>query len=399
MQGPAATQCIAAQALVGRLRSVFEQQFNGCADVYRAPGRVNLIGEHTDYNDGFVMPAAIGFYTFVAAGPREDQKLCVYSEDFSERREFDLSSVQPGPTAHWSDYVRGVAGALLARGHKLRGANLAIKGEVPIGAGLSSSASIEVACALALLGTAALQVDRMEVALACQQAEHQYAGAMCGIMDQFISCFGQAGHALMLDCRTLEHESLDLDGNARIVICNTKVKHTLAGGEYNLRRQDCEDGVQWLKPHIPGIRALRDVTMAQLEEFGKGLPGVTYRRCRHVIGENDRVRAAAQALKSGDMTRFGSLMGESHASLRDDYEVSCKELDSMVKIASGLDGVYGSRMTGGGFGGCTVNLVREDCVEQFKNVVGCEYEKATGITPEIYVCDAAEGAGSVPEEL
>jgi len=365
------------------------------AGIFRAPGRVNLIGEHTDYNDGFVMPSALEFYTYVAAGPRDDRKLSVYSIDYNEGRHFDLDDIALSPTGHWSDYVRGVAGVLQASGNAVRGANLVIKGEVPIGAGLSSSAAIEVASALALLTTSGLTWSRIQMALACQRAEHEYVGTKCGIMDQFISCCGRANHALLLDCRSLDCELLKIDDSIRIVVCNTMVKHDLAAGEYNRRRADCEMGVRFLQQFMPEIRALRDVTLSQLAEYGTGLAPVTYRRCRHVISENARVLEAANALKKSELARFGVLMGESHRSLRDDYEVSCNELDLMVKLANQCGGVYGARMTGGGFGGCTVNLVDADAVEEFKATVAREYKSATGLHPEIYVCTAADGAGEI----
>jgi galactokinase len=363
--------------------------------VFRAPGRVNLIGEHTDYNDGYVMPAALAFYTYVAAGARVDRKLNVYSNDFDETRSFDLDDPAYGPTGHWSDYVRGVAGVLQACDRTVRGANLVIKGEVPIGAGLSSSAALEVATALALLCNWGLVWSRVQMAKACQRAEHEYAGTKCGIMDQFISCCGRANHALLLDCRSLEYEPLKIEDRVRIVVCNTMVKHELAGGEYNRRRADCEAGVRFLKQFLPEIRALRDVTLSQLAEYGTGLPPITYKRCRHVISENARVLEAADSLKEGNLERFGALMGESHVSLRDDYEVSCKELDLMVDLAKKCGGVFGSRMTGGGFGGCTVNLVEADVVEEFKTTIAREYKSATGLLPQIYVCTAADGASEV----
>lgn len=391
------------QATTGRftsieVREIFESLFGKCEGVYRAPGRVNLIGEHTDYNDGFVMPVAIGFYTYVAAARRSDRKLAIYSVDYQQTREFLLDEIRVETTGHWSDYVRGVAGVLQSRGIRLPGASLVIKGEVPIGAGLSSSASLEVACALALLAVSGVTLDPMELALACQQAEHQYGGTRCGIMDQFIANYGKSGHAVMLDCRSLDHQLVKLNGHAQIVICNTKVKHNLAKGEYNLRRQDCEAGVRHLQRHLPEIKALRDVTMAQLESHGGDLPEVTFRRCRHVIGENLRVQLAVEALNAGDLERFGVLMRESHNSLRGDYDVSCKELDTMVEIGSGIEGVYGARMTGGGFGGCTVNLVSSGSVEHFREIITREYERTTGIAPDVYVCEAAQGAGPAPEE-
>jgi galactokinase len=377
------------------LQVAFQERFGREAKVFRAPGRVNLIGEHTDYNDGFVMPAAIGFYTYIAIAPRDDRRLQIYSENFREEHRLDLDNLEGPPARHWSDYVRGVAAVLEASGCNLQGADILISSEVPIGSGLSSSAALEVSTAMALLGVAGSTMSREQLALSCQRAENEYTGARCGIMDQFISCFGRADHALLLDCRTLERELLPLSASARIVVCNTKVKHNLAGGEYNERRADCEASVEYLRQFFPGIKALRDVTLAELEEYGSGLSEVRLRRCRHVISENMRVQEAAKALQSGDLARFGELMHASHGSLRDDYEVSCRELDVMVELASKFGGVYGARMTGGGFGGCTVNLVREDTVEGFRREIAQGYKKATGIDPEIYICIAAEAAAEV----
>jgi len=373
----------------------FKRQFGEPIGVFRAPGRVNLIGEHTDYNDGFVMPAALQFSTYVAAGPRIDRKLNVYSVDFGESRCFDLGNISTGPTGHWGDYVRGVAAALQARGNAIRGANLVVKGDVPIGAGLSSSAALEVSTALALLTNSGLSWSRVQLAETCQRAEHEYAGTNCGIMDQFISCFGRANHALLLDCRNLTFEMLEINSHVRIVVCNTMVRHELASGEYNSRRVDCEAGVRFLRQFLPSIRALRDVTLTQLQQYGASLPEVTYKRCHHVVSENARVLEAASALKRSDLSRFGVLMGESHLSLRDSYEVSCKELDLMVDLAGQCNGVYGARMTGGGFGGCAVALVESDAVDEFTVAVAKGYQRATGLQPEIYVCTAADGAGEV----
>lgn len=377
---------------VSSLRERFTSLYGGTPRVFRAPGRVNLIGEHTDYNDGFVMPAAIGFATWIAAGPREDGKLCVYSDKFAESQDWELSGLAPGPTGHWSDYVRGVAGVMQARGHKLRGVNLVVHSTVPVGSGLSSSAAIEVATAIALMGISGLEVPRAEVALICQQAEHLYAGARCGIMDQFISAHGRAGHAVLLDCRSLGFEYVPIPSCVRVVICDTRVKHAVSGGEYNERRAACEAGVAHLSKSLPDIRALRDVTPQQLEAHKAGLPEVTYRRCRHVVGEIERTAQAAEALKTGDLARFGRLMYESHYSLRDDYEVSCSELDILVDIASQLQGVYGARMTGAGFGGCTVNVLDESAVPDFHVKIASQYMRAVGSQPKIYVSEAADGA-------
>ena len=379
------------------LKEKFEALYGTTPRIFRAPGRVNLIGEHTDYNDGFVMPAAIGFSTFVAIAPRTDRRLVISSEGFADQADFDLSELRarrsrPPGQEHWSDYVCGVAATLEQAGFRLPGANLLVRGEVPIGAGLSSSAAIEVATGFALLTVAGFSVDCVELAKLCQRAENEFVGMRCGIMDQFISCNGQAGHALLLDCRSLDYRLLPLADEVRLVICNTMVKHELASGEYNRRREQCEAGVHHLAQHLPGIRALRDVTLQELETYGRDLPEVVYRRCRHVISENARVLLAAEALERADLAAFGQLMNESHRSLRDDYEVSCDELDLMVNLAGQPAGVYGARMTGGGFGGCTINLVSAENVDDFRQAVTSGYQQATGYTPEIYICSASAGA-------
>jgi galactokinase len=375
------------------LQEKFRELYGVAARVYRAPGRVNLIGEHTDYNDGFVMPAAIGFYTWVAIAPRRDRRLLMHSENFGERREFDLDDPLPAALGHWSDYVRGVAVTLEKTGHRLDGANLLIQGEVPMGAGLSSSAAIEVAVGQALLDNSKISIDRSSLAQQCQRAENEFVGTRCGIMDQFVSCCGQAGHALMLDCRSLSYRLLPLGGSVQLVICNTLVKHDLASSAYNLRRAECEEAVKSLRRSLREIRALRDVSLEELESCASELAATIYRRAKHVVSENRRVQVAARALELGDLTGFGQLMQESHRSLREDFEVSCEELDRMVEIAFGVEGVYGARMTGGGFGGCTINLVRSDCVEEFRSKMSLCYKQATGLVPEIYTCEAAQGVG------
>ncbi len=368
---------------------------NNDTRTFRAPGRVNLIGEHTDYNDGFVMPAAIDLSTWVRVSPREQRKLQIHSENFAEEIEVDLDDQNLARRGHWSDYPVGVAVMLERAGHRLHGARLHVRSEVPIGSGLSSSAAIEVATACALVANSGLQIDPRELALLCQKAENEFVGARVGIMDQFVSLFGQAQKALLLDCRSLEFELLPLPDNVRLIICNTMVKHELASSAYNERRAQCEAGVKHLAKFVPNVVALRDVTIEQLEQFGRDLPEVVYRRCRHVITENVRVMSAARALKDGDLREFGRLMAESHQSLRDDYEVSSKELDLMVELARDVKGVYGARMTGGGFGGCTVNLVNDEHVQPFRENVAPEYERITGLDPEIYICKASKGAEEV----
>ena len=374
------------------LADEFQHSHHTRPSIFRAPGRVNLIGEHTDYNDGFVMPAAIGFYTWVATSARPDRTLHVHSGEFHETIDLSLDSLAGPPRKHWSDFVRGVAAVLQSRGVQLSGSNMIIQGQVPMGAGLSSSASLEVATGLALLAISQAEVPQLELVKICQRAEHEYVGTRCGIMDQFIAVYASSGHALMIDCRSLDYQSLSIPDDARLVICNSMVKHVLASGEYNRRRAECEAGVKVFRMNSPAVHALRDVTMVDLANHETELPEVVYRRCRHVISENERVIKAATALEERNLRAFGELMAESHRSLRDDYEVSCAELDTMVDLANQVEGVYGARMTGGGFGGCTVNIVRAECVAGFARDVVQGYEQATNIAPKIYVCSSAHGA-------
>ncbi len=371
----------------------FRRLFERSPRIFRAPGRVNLIGEHTDYNDGFVMPAAIDLACRVAIAGREDRRLVVRSENFQDPVELDLDQSHPRRVGRWSDYVRGVAVVLEESGHRLRGANLLINSEVPIGSGLSSSAAIEVASGLALLGNSGQEIQRLELARLCQRAENEFVGARCGIMDQFASCFGQTGHALLLDCRSLEYRPLPLPAGVDLVICDSGVRHDVASGDYNVRRAECEAGVRVLARRRRKIRALRDATLDDLESSRTELGEVVYRRCRHVVTENARVLQAAEALERGDLKEFGRLMAESHRSMRDDFEISCAELDLLVELADKSPGVYGARMTGGGFGGCTINLVEAVEVEQFRSSVSATYQQATGRTARIYVSEAAAGAG------
>jgi galactokinase len=373
----------------------FRSRFDGASRVYRAPGRVNLIGEHTDYNDGFAMPAAIEFYCWVAIGPRQDRKLSVYSEEFSASAEVDFDSGSIVPTKSWSDYPIGVALELEKAGFPVRGANLFIESEVPMGAGLSSSAAIEVATALAIAEHSGASPDRLQLARLCRRAENEFVGARVGIMDQFVSLHGQKDHALLLDCRSLTFESLAIPDSVKLVISNTMVKHELASSEYNRRRADCEEAVRRLATVLPGIRALRDVTLEQLEKHRGLLSEVIYKRALHIVTENARVLDSAQALRAGDIERFGKRMAESHRSLRDLYEVSCRELDLMVDLAYQQKGVFGARMTGGGFGGATINLVNARHAGEFKEKLAKAYQKETGLVPQIYICKPAEGASAV----
>ena len=374
-----------------QLTESFVARFGTSPIVVQAPGRVNLIGEHTDYNDGFVMPAAIQFHTAIAIAARNDEQLVIASENYGGHMEFTLAELPVVARGHWSDYVVGVAAKLNERGIRLGGANLLISGDVPQGAGLSSSASLEVAVCGAFLELLGERMEAAEMALLCQKAENEFVGARCGIMDQFVSVHGQRDRALLLDCRSLAYSEQPLPANVRLVICNTMVRHSLAGGEYNRRRQECETGERFFAERRTGVKALRDVSMAEFEEYSDKLTETIRKRCRHVISENARVADAAKALRQEDLVSFGRLMEQSHVSLRDDFEVSCRELDVLVDLANQADGVYGARMTGGGFGGCTINLVKDEKVEHFKAMIEQGYERATGQRPEVYVCTASDG--------
>ncbi len=373
----------------------FARIFGGRPRIFRAPGRVNLIGEHTDYNDGFVMPAAVAFSTYVAIAARTDRKLVIHSEEFPGDFQFDLDRMPAKRTGAWCDYLLGVASALRQKGIQLQGANLLVHGEVPIGAGLSSSAAFEVASALALMSVNGVNLSLREVARLCQQAENEFVGARVGIMDQFVSCMGKANHALLLDCRSLEFQLVPILPGISLVVCNTMVKHDLATGTYNARREECEIGVRYFAKLDDKIRALRDVSLEMFDAHAQNLPATIAKRCSHVIRENQRTLDAARALSDGDLARMGELMRESHMSLRDLYEVSCPELDAMVDAAQGLPGFCGGRMTGGGFGGCTVNLVREENAADFAREVAARYLQKTGIVAQVYLCTAEDGAAEL----
>jgi galactokinase len=403
----------------------FETAVGRSPRLYRAPGRVNLIGEHTDYNDGFVLPIALDRDTWVAAAPRDDGTLVVRSREFNETVSINLEAgispdvvAQPfraAPAANgrpeglryestptsmapvsaacpWSRYILGVARTLDCVG----GADLMIASDVPIGAGLSSSAALEVACGFALLDLAGAPIDLDDLARAAQRAEHDFAGTRCGIMDQTIACHGRADAALWLDTRSLDRRWLLLPPRVRVVVCNTMVRHELASGEYNARRADCEAGVAVLAGLRPSVRALRDVTLADLDAVSDRLSERVSRRCRHVITENARVGQAAEALENRDVHRVGVLMNESHDSLRRDYDVSCTELDTMVAIARSLAGVHGARMTGGGFGGCVVALVDRAAAATVVREIVRKYKSATGTTPDVWPTGAGAGVGAWP---
>ena len=356
--------------------------------IIAAPGRVNLIGEHTDYNDGFVLPAAIDRHVVFAASPRDDRQVRLYAADFCRCAEFDLDDIQPDQDEPWSNYERGVAWALQEAGYELRGMDVAITSDVPIASGLSSSAALEMATAQAFEMASDLQLDGVKRALLGQRAENEFVGMRCGIMDQYIISLGKHDHALLIDCRSLEYQLVPLPKGYSLVICDTKKRRGLVDSEYNTRRQECEEGAR-----ILGVSALRDVTVKDLKRRQTELPPIVRKRCQHIITENQRVLDAVEALEKADVTRFGQLMNASHISLRDDYQVSCKELDVMVEAAWRQKGVLGGRMTGAGFGGCTVNLVEsdKDKIRAFRENVTEEYKARTGLDTEIYVCKAEDG--------
>jgi galactokinase len=373
----------------------FVKMYGPTPIIVQAPGRVNLIGEHTDYNDGYVFPAAIAFQTRIGIAKREDRRVLVYSENYAEQVELNLDKLPSRGRGHWSDYVVGVIRLLAGRLGTLPGADVLLSGDVPQGAGLSSSASLEVAVCTAFLEIAQQRLDRTAAALLCQQAENEFVGARCGIMDQFISVHGKKDHALLLDCRTLAYQRLPIPPEVSLVICNTMVRHSHSASGYNQRRAECEVATRFFSERLAGVKALRDVSVEDFERLGGELPEVIRKRARHVITEDARVLKAGEALAASDVKRFGTLMKESHASLRDDFEVSCEEVDVMVRLAEENPGVYGARMTGGGFGGCSINLVESKFVEQFKSKVLAGYEKTTGRVPDVYVSSAADGAGKL----
>ena len=383
--------------IVVQAQGAFEAAFDSQPDVLvQAPGRVNLIGEHTDYNEGFVFPAAIDRWVVVTAQPRTDKLVRIRSTMHEETVEFMADDVLESDGT-WSDYPRGVVQEFQKLGHTLCGFDAAVVGNVPMASGLSSSAAVEMAIGKALMELNGIEITGPDLALLGQRAENTFVGVNCGIMDQFISANGKADHALFLDCRDLSYELVPLVGeDVRIVICNSGVTRGLTDSAYNERRSACESGASHLALATgTEIRALRDVSLEMLEAYRGALSETVLNRCHHVITENERTLQAVELLKVGNLAGFGKLMAASHASLRDDYEVSGKELDLLVEIAQGVPGVLGARMTGAGFGGCTVNLVESQAVDALMDAVNARYEKETKLTPEIYVCSAVNGAERV----
>jgi galactokinase len=403
---PVQVDAVAPEVLAAQFRRIFTSGGEGPVVVARAPGRVNLIGEHTDYNDGFVMPVAVDRQIILvgqraaagAAGqgsPEGTPRIVrLVSRNFGRQATFDLDHRRKetsGPT--WVNYPQGVADVLERAGYRLPPMNILVWGNVPLGAGMSSSAAFEVASIGLYTRLIGVELDPRDAIRKAQQAENEFVGVQCGIMDQFISRLGRAGHALLLDCRSLDYEQVPMTLRGfRLGVCHSGVSRGLAASAYNQRRAECDEGVALLRRHMPHIRALRDVTCADLERYGGDLPPVVERRCRHVVEENARVQEAAVALRAGDLTRLGELLVASHASLRDLYEVSSRELDTLVELAMAVPGVAGARLTGAGFGGCTVNLVREDAWDDFTRTIETQYPARTGKEPTIYHCHIVQGA-------
>ncbi|HHV43953.1 MAG TPA: galactokinase [Firmicutes bacterium] len=379
-----------------RLIEAYHQRFGQADELFhaRGPGRVNLIGEHTDYNDGFVLPIAIDRALNIVGARRPDREVHVYSLDFNRSTRFPLDDIQHSKRETWSNYIRGVL-LYLQEQYKLPGMNMVISGNIPRGAGLSSSAGFEVATAMFAEAVAGFSMDPVEMVKLCQRAENEFVGVACGIMDQFISRLGEKDHALFLDCRSLEYELVPMimDDHAFVVV-NSGVKRGLVDSEYNRRRAECEEGVEVLRTVLPGIQKLRDVSVEDFEKHRDLLSPTVAKRCEHVVKENQRVLDTVEAFKNNDLAKAGQLMNESHASLRDLYEVSCRELDILTEIALDTDGVLGSRMTGAGFGGCTITLVAREQVEELCSRIEREYPARTQLEPEIYIVTAADGASS-----
>jgi galactokinase len=381
------------------LRSLHLSRFKAEPEIFAAPGRVNLIGEHTDYAEGFVMPAAIDFATLAAISPRSDGKIVFYSENFSEECAFDSSALPVAASKHWSDYPMGVLAILAGEGHRMTGFSLSLYGDVPLGSGLSSSAAIEVATAFAVTSLLNVHYPGPQLARLCQRAENEFVGANCGIMDQFISANGEENHALLIDCRDLSFRPAPIPANVALVIANTMVKHSVAGGEYTSRRAEVEEAARVIARHRPEVRFLRDATVEDLKKWGGEMSPNALKRARHVITENTRTVAAAEALIHHDLKELGRLMAEAHESYSKNFEASCSEADTMVELANQLLGLIGARLTGGGFGGCTVNLVEQQEARRFAEALRTNYANATGITPQIHICHASSGAHKVTPTL
>jgi galactokinase len=373
----------------------FVKNFTGKPLVVRSPGRVNIIGEHTDYNNGFVLPAAIDKAIYVAVTPRNDETIRLYSGEFNEAFETSLREMKP-TSQGWPNYILGVVDQMEKRGYPVRGFDLAIDGDVPIGSGLSSSAAVECATGFALNEVFKLGIEKLDLALIAQKAEHEFARVMVGIMDMFASVFGKKDHVIKLDCQSLDYEyvPLRLEGY-RILLLNTNVKHSLGSSEYNTRRKQCEAGVEMVREHHPEVDSLRDVTMDMLHKYVEPRDALIYRRCKYVVEEKERLLTGCEDLKRGDIKSLGDKMFRTHEGLSREYEVSCKELDFLVDEVRNNPAVLGARMMGGGFGGCTINLVKEDAIDQLVKKIGADYRRGMNLEMTPYVAQIEDGTSIV----
>ena len=377
---------------IAAFRALHEARFEAEPAIFSAPGRVNLIGEHTDYAEGFVMPAAINFATLAGISPRADGKSALFSENYGQVLYFDAADLPAKATQHWTDYPLGVISILAGEGHTIPGFSLSLWGDVPLGSGLSSSAAVEVATGLAVTSLIGVDYPRPVLARLCQRAENEFVGANCGIMDQFISANGAKDHALLLDCRDLSYKLAPIPEHVELVIANTMVKHSVAGSGYTSRRADVEAACAVIASHRPEVKFLRDATLDDLKKWGGEMTPTALKRARHVITENTRTVAAAKALIDGELHELGRLMAEAHESYSKDFEASCEEADTMVALAQNLPGLIGARLTGGGFGGCTINLVEHQQANAFVQALGELYKSKTAIAPQIHICHASGGA-------
>lgn len=377
------------------ISDTFSQLFSTQPLIVRSPGRVNIIGEHTDYNEGFVLPAAIDKAIYIAIGKRDDDKVMLHSQEFREDHASSLHNLQRS-SKHWPDYILGVTDQLMKKGCPLKGFNLVVDGNVPIGAGLSSSAAVECATIFALNELFGLQLSKLDMVRMAQKAEHEFAGVKVGIMDMFASMFGKKDHAIRLDCRSLdyEYEPLRLEG-IRILLLNTNVKHSLSSSEYNTRRAQCEQGVEWVREHHPGVRSLRDATPDMLDKWVAPRDPVIYKRCRYVVEEIQRLLQGCEDLRRGDIAALGAKMFRTHEGLSREYEVSCPELDFLVDAVKGNPAILGARMMGGGFGGCTINLIKEDAIDELVKRISVSYQKQMGLELTAYVARIEDGTAVI----
>ena len=378
--------------MIKNITSIFLEKYSEEPIVFRSPGRVNILGEHTDYNEGFVLPAAIDKNIYVAISKRTDNIINLYAVDFDESFTGDINDVKIS-TTQWANYMLGVVDQLQKKGFTLTGFNAVVDGDIPIGAGLSSSAAVECATIFALNEIFALGLDRLQMTPLAQKAEHVFAGVNCGIMDQFASMFGKKDHVIKLDCRSLDYEYVPfkLDGY-KIVLLNTNVKHNLAASEYNTRRQQCEKGVALIAAHHPEVKSLRNANVDMLAQYVEPVDPLVYQRCKYVVQENERLLGACEDLKRGDIQSLGEKMFQTHNGLRYFYDVSCKELDFLVEYVKNIPAVAGARMMGGGFGGCTINLVKEEAIEKLITDISQAYTEAMKLPLTAYIASIENGS-------